>query len=57
MYLFRWIILLALLVSAGLFLVFALTGQEKFKKIGLAALKITLGVAFLFFAVLIFERL
>ncbi len=57
MYLFRWIILLALLVSAGLFLVFALTGQEKFKKIGLAVLKITLGVAFLFFAVLIFERL
>ena len=57
MYLFRWIILLALLISAGLFLVFALTGQEKFKKIGLAVLKITLGVAFLFFAVLIFERL
>ena len=57
MYLFRWIILLALLVSAGLFLVFALTGQEKFKKIGLGALKITLGVAFVFFAVLIFERL
>lgn len=57
MYLVRWIILLALMVSAGLFLVFALTGQEKFKKIGLAVLKITLGVAFLFFAVLIFERL
>lgn len=57
MYLFRWLILLALMVSAGLFLVFALTGQEKFKKIGLAVLKITLGVAFLFFAVLIFERL
>jgi hypothetical protein len=57
MYLFRWIILLALLASAGLFLVFALTGQEKFKKIGLDLLKITLGVAFLFFAVLIFERL
>jgi hypothetical protein len=57
MYLFRWIILLALLASAGLFLVFALTGQEKFKKTGLTALKITLGVAFLFFAMLIFERL
>ncbi len=57
MYLFRWIILLALLVSAGLFLVFVLTGQEKFKKTGLTALKITLSVAFLFFAVLIFERL
>lgn len=57
MYLFRWIILLALMVSAGLFLVFALTGQEKFKKIGLTALKITMGVGLLFFAVLIFERI
>ena len=57
MYLFRWIILLALIVSAGLFFVFALTGQEKFKKIGLTALKLTLSVAFLFFAVLIFERI
>jgi hypothetical protein len=57
MYLFRWIILLALMVSAGLFLAFALTGQSKFKKFGLTALKSTLGVAFLFFAVLIFERI
>jgi hypothetical protein len=57
MYLFRWTILLALMVSAGLFLAFALTGQSKFKKFGLTALKSTLGVAFLFFAVLIFERI
>lgn len=57
MYLFRWIILIALLICAGLFFVFALTGQEKFKKSGLTALKSTLVVAFLFFAVLIFERL
>jgi hypothetical protein len=57
MYLFRWIIFLALIVSAGLFLAFALTGRSKFKKIGLIALKSTLGVAFLFFAVLIFERI
>lgn len=57
MYLFRWIMLLALMASAGFFIGFALTGQEKFKKIGLTALKITLGVAFLFFAVLIFERI
>jgi len=57
MYLFRWIILLALMVSTGLFLAFAMTGQSKFKKLGLTALKATLGVAFLFFAVLIFERI
>lgn len=57
MYLFRWIILLALMASAGLFLGFALTGQEKFKKIGLTTLKITLAIAFLFFAILIFERI
>jgi uncharacterized protein HemY len=57
MYLFRWLILLALLICAALFLGFAITGQAKYKKVGLFSLKITLGVAFLFFAVLIFERL
>jgi hypothetical protein len=57
MYLFRWIMLLALMVSAGLFFAFALTGRPKFKEFGLTALKSTLGVAFLFFAVLIFERI
>jgi hypothetical protein len=34
-----------------------MTGQSKFKKYGLTAIKATLGVAFIFFAVLIFERL
>ncbi len=57
MYLFRWIILLALLVCAGLFFAFAVTGQNQFKKLGLTALKATLVIGFLFFAVLIFERL
>ena len=57
MYFFRWIILFALLMSAGLFFAFAMTGKDKFKKLGMAALKATLVVAFLFFAVLIFERL
>lgn len=57
MYLFRWLILLALLISAAFFFGFAITGQTKYKKIGLFSLKLTLGVAFLFFAVLIFERL
>ncbi|MEY4911724.1 MAG: hypothetical protein RL761_1387 [Pseudomonadota bacterium] len=57
MYLFRWIMLVALILCACLFLAFAATGQSKFKKLGLAALKATLAVGFLFFAVLIFERL
>jgi hypothetical protein len=33
------------------------TGQSKFKKIGLTALKSTLVVALLFFVILIFERI
>jgi hypothetical protein len=57
MYLFRWIMLISLMVCAGLFLAFALTGKSKFKKLGLTALKATLAVGFLFFAVLIFERI
>ena len=57
MYLFRWIVLLALLVSAGLFMVFALTGQDKYKKLGLTSIKITLSIAFLFFAIIMFERI
>jgi hypothetical protein len=57
MYLFRWIILISLILCACLFFAFAITGQSKYKKIGLTAIKATLGVAFLFFVVLIFERL
>ncbi len=57
MYLFRWIVLLALIICACLFLAFAVTGQSKFKKFGLTAIKATLAVAFVFFAVVIFERL
>lgn len=56
MYLFRWIILSSLLICAGLFFAFAMTGQDKFKTLGMTALKATLAVAFLFFAVLIFDR-
>lgn len=56
MYLFRWIILSSLLICAGLFFAFAMTGQDKFKTLGMTALKATLAVAFLFFAVLIYDR-
>ena len=57
MYLFRWIVLVALIICASLFFAFALTGQPKYKKYGLTAIKATLGVAFVFFAIVIFERL
>jgi 4-hydroxybenzoate polyprenyltransferase len=57
MYLFRWIMLVSLIFCACLFLAFAVTGDSKFKKIGLTALKATLAIGLLFFAVLIFERI
>jgi hypothetical protein len=57
MYLFRWVMLVSFIFCACLFLAFAVTGQSKFKTIGITALKVTLVVGFLFFAVLIFERL
>ena len=57
MLLFRWVMLMSLLTCAGLFVVYALTGQQKYKKSGLAALKITLGVAFVFFIILILQRI
>lgn len=57
MLLFRWVMLLSLLVCAGLFVFYAFTGQQKYKEIGLTALKATLVVAFIFFAVLILQRI
>lgn len=57
MLLFRWVMLMLLLTCAGLFVVYAFTGQQKYKKIGLTALKITLGIAFVFFAILILQRI
>jgi 4-hydroxybenzoate polyprenyltransferase len=57
MLLFRWVMLLSLLACAGLFVMYAVTGQQKYKKNGLNALKITLGIAFVFFIILILQRL
>lgn len=57
MLLFRWVMLLSLLACAGLFVFYALTGQQKYKKTGLTALKATLLVAFIFFAILILQRI
>ena len=47
-----------LLITAGvLFVFYAGTGQQRFKRFGLITLKWTLIAAFGFFAVLILERL
>lgn len=53
----RWLILVPLIASVVCFMLFAVTGQAKFKRIGLVVLKWTLAAAFVFFGVLIFDRL
>ncbi len=52
----RSIVLLLLLGAALSFALFAVTGQERFKRFGLTILKWTLIAAFGFFAVLIVQR-
>lgn len=53
----RWLILVPLIASVVCFMLFVVTGQAKFKRMGLVVLKWTLAAAFVFFGVLIFERL
>lgn len=57
MLLFRWLILMFLLAAVVSFMLYAGTGQARFKRFGLTILKWTLIAAFGFFAVLILERL
>ena len=57
MLLLRWLLLLLLVGSAVSFLFYALTGQERFKRYGLLTLKWTLIAGFIFFVVLIVERI
>ncbi len=57
MLVFRWAMLLLLLASAVCFAFYAGTGQARFKRYGLVMLKWTLIAGFVFFAVLILERL
>ena len=52
----RWVVLLMLLAAAVSFAFYAGTGQKRFRDIGLRILKWTLAAGFVFFAVLIFER-
>lgn len=55
--LIRWLVLLLLVGVAISFVMFAITGKQKYKTHGVRVLKWTLVVAFVFFAVLIVERL
>jgi hypothetical protein len=53
----RTLVLLLLLACVVLFLLYAATGQTRYKKFGLIVLKWTLLAGFGFFAVLIFQRI
>ena len=53
----RAVVLLMLVVTALLFLAFAITGQTRYKNYGMVVLKWTLLAGFGFFAVLIAQRL
>jgi hypothetical protein len=57
MLLFRWLILMLLLGAVVSFVFYGGTGQERFKRYGLAILKWTVLSALGFFAVLVLERL
>ncbi|MGF6526596.1 hypothetical protein [Variovorax sp. PvP013] len=56
MLLFRWAILLLLLIAGVSFAFYAGTGQPRYRRFGWITLKWTLLAAFGFFAVLIAER-
>ena len=57
MLLFRWLLIVLMLTAGAYFVLFAITGQPRFKRYGLLILKWTLVAAFGFFAVLTLERL
>jgi hypothetical protein len=54
---FRFLLLLALVVSALAFVFYAVTGQARYRKFGLRMLVSTIGAGLFFFAVLIAENL
>lgn len=57
MLLLRGFLLLLLVVAVGSFAFYAVTGQTRYKRLGLVILKWTLIAAFGFFAVLALQRL
>jgi hypothetical protein len=54
---FRFLMLLLLVASAVSFVLYAITGQKRWRTIGLRVLVSALVAGFVFFAVLIVERL
>ena len=54
---FRFLMLLLLVASAVSFVLYAVTGQARYRKVGLRVLIAALLAGFVFFAVLIVERL
>jgi hypothetical protein len=57
MALFRVVLLLMLVASVGLFAAYAITGQIRYRRVGLRMLLTAIGAGFVFFAVLIIQRL
>jgi len=57
MLIFRWLVTLLLLMSAVSFAFYVGTGQARYKRVGLVILKWTIIAAFVFFAVLIIDRI
>ena len=57
MLLFRWLLLILLLVAGVCFAYYAATGQPRYKRVGWVILKWTILAALGFFAVLFVERL
>ena len=57
MLIFRWLVLLMLLGAVVSFMFYAGTGQARYKRYGLIALKWTLIAGLGFFVVLILERI
>ena len=53
---FRFLMLLLLVASAVSFILYAVTGQMRYRKIGLRVLTATVIAGLFFFAVLIVER-
>jgi hypothetical protein len=53
---FRFLMLLLLVASAVSFVLYAVTGQVRYRKIGLRTLLTAIGAGFFFFAVLIAEN-
>ena len=53
----RWAVTVLLVAAAVCFVIFAVTGKQRYKQVGLKLLLGTLAAAFVFFAVLIVENL